>query len=250
MGDTFRIAACSYEGSLFGWVCGRDAEESTPEQEAYSTTMNWGFNCCVGSLKAIAVSKSFRYVVCGGSDERIRIFDTVLNKAVGELSNHTGTITCLQFVNDTHLISGSEDNTLCIWRVHDWTCLHILGGHKEPVNDVAVHPTGKLALSVSRDNTLKLWNLVEGRIAFTRRLKGSADKVCWNHTGSAYALVVNTSVQVYDAGTNAMLCDVRHRGRVNKAIFVDMDNGSSSCVASISDDKNMTIFSFDGNEVS
>lgn len=249
MSATFRIAACSYEGSLFGWVCQKETDDSNTEQDVYSTTMNWGFNCCVGTLKAIAVSKTCRYVVCGGSDERIRIYDTVLNKAIGELSNHTGTITCLQFVNDTHLISGGEDNALCIWRVHDWTCLHILGGHKEPVNDVAVHPSGKIALSVGRDNTLRLWNLIEGRCAFTRRLKGSADKVCFNETGSMYALVVNSSVQVYDSGSNALLCEMPHRGRVNKVLFVDIGDSTSTCIVSISDDKKLTVFSESGEEL-
>ena len=55
-----------------------------------------------------------------------------------------------------------KDNTISIWRVHDWVCVHILGGHKAAVNDLAVHPSGKLALSVSKDSTLKLWNLVQG----------------------------------------------------------------------------------------
>ena len=50
--------------------------------------------------------------------------------------------------------------------MHDWSCLHILGGHKATVSDVAVHPSGKLALSVSRDNTLRLWNLIEGDVFF------------------------------------------------------------------------------------
>jgi WD40 repeat protein len=40
--------------------------------------------------------------------------------------------------------------------------VHILGGHKGAVIDVTVHPSGKLALSISKDNTLKLWNLVQG----------------------------------------------------------------------------------------
>jgi protein MAK11 len=254
MEDAFRIAACSYEGSLFGWVCERQQGESAAadtdaDEEAFSTTMNWGFNCCVGSLKAMAISQSRKFVVCGGSDERVRIFDTEQNKAIGELSNHTGTVTCLEFVGDTHLLSGSEDMALCIWRVHDWTCLHILGGHKAAINDVAVHPSGKIALSVAKDNTLRIWNLIEGRCAFTRRLKGSADKVCWNGDGSAYALVVGSAVQVYDAASNALLCERKHRGRVNKALFVNTESELGSCVASISDDKKLSLYTDAGVEL-
>ena len=44
-----------------------------------------------------------------------------------ELQQHSGAVTCLAFVGSTHLLSGSADSTICIWRVHDWTCLQILG---------------------------------------------------------------------------------------------------------------------------
>jgi protein MAK11 len=56
-------------------------------------------------------------------------------------------------------------------RVHDWSLLHILGGHKGPVNSLAVHPSGKLALSGGRDRTLRLWDLVNGRCAYIQRLE-------------------------------------------------------------------------------
>jgi WD40 repeat protein len=130
-------------------------------------------------------------------------------------------ITALGFYEDSHMISGSEDNMLRIWRCHDWECVHILwcytyiyihvyicihicihkyiyiyvytyintyiyiftfihvciyvyiytyiyiylySGHKEPITSVSIHPSGKLALSVSKDNTMKLWNLVQGML--------------------------------------------------------------------------------------
>jgi len=40
--------------------------------------------------------------------------------------------------------------------------MHILGGHKNGVLDIAIHPSGKIALTVSKDDTMKLWNLIEG----------------------------------------------------------------------------------------
>jgi len=45
------------------------------------------------------------YLVCGGMDERIRIFDLALNKSLGELSQHTGAITALEFYGDSFLLS-------------------------------------------------------------------------------------------------------------------------------------------------
>ena len=98
-----RIAACSYEGSLFGWKVVEDAA-----QFELAANLTFGFNASAGSLKAIAVSQSGKYLVVGGMDERIRIFDMQTNKAVGELSEHTGAVTSLKFFKDVYLFSASE----------------------------------------------------------------------------------------------------------------------------------------------
>lgn len=147
--------------------------------------MSFGFSCSQGALKTLAVSSGGQYLSCGGSDERIHIFNVAENKSMGELGLHEGAITALDFFDDSYMISGSEvsaqstnvlsrdqlsqsltqhlqDTTLRIWRCHDWECVHVLSGHKDAITSVAIHPSGKLALSVSKDNTLKLWNLVQG----------------------------------------------------------------------------------------
>lgn len=107
-----RIAACSYEGSLFGWkVEEKEDEEGLLE---LSSTLTFGFNATMGSLKAIACSQSGKYLVVGGMDERIRIYDMKDNRSVGELSQHTGAITSLKFFNDAYLISASEVMIFCL----------------------------------------------------------------------------------------------------------------------------------------
>ena len=220
-----RIAACSYEGSLFGWKVTVDdtttsSEETDEEgQGGFVSTMDFGFNCSAGALKCVAISTHGKYLCCGGTDERIRIFNMAENRSMGELGMHEGAITSLAFFDDSHLISGSEDSSLRIWRCHDWECLHVLHGHKAAIVSVAIHPTGKIALSVSKDNTMKLWNLIQGRCSFTRRLKGPADKVHWHSTGLYYMLVVVSEVQVYRAADNECVATIKHKTRVNQAIF-------------------------------
>ena len=39
------------------------------------------------------------------------------------------------------------------------------------MNAVTIHPSGKLALSVSKDKTLRTWNLLKGRAAYTTNIK-------------------------------------------------------------------------------
>jgi protein MAK11 len=47
-------------------------------------------------------------------------------------------------------------------------------GHKGRVNSVAVHPSGKVALSVGKDRTLRMWDLMRGKgCASTKIGKGT-----------------------------------------------------------------------------
>ena len=46
------------------------------------------------------------------------------------------------------------------------------------VNSVAVHPSGKLALTVGQDKSLRTWNLVDGRPAFVSNIK-EGEALCW-----------------------------------------------------------------------
>ena len=68
-----------------------------------------------------------------------------------------------QFVGSKFLLSASEDR-LCVFGVLKiGACMHVLGGHKDGITSLAVHPSGSLALSTSKDKTIRLWNLLEGR---------------------------------------------------------------------------------------
>lgn len=152
-----RVFGCSYEGSLFGW---RVVENK--KNTGFDSSLDYGFHCAPGSLKTIAVSDMCKYLACGGMDDKIRVFNAIENKSLGELSLHGGAITSLKFVGNNFLLSASEDSKICIWRVHDWSCIHIMEGHEGPVNCICAHPSGKLALSCGKDKTLRMWNLVQG----------------------------------------------------------------------------------------
>lgn len=158
-------------------------------------------------------------------------------------------MTCLEFFEDSYLLSGSDDCSICIWRVSDWENVHILGGHKDSVNDISIHPSGKLALSVSKDNTIKMWNLVQGRLGFTRRLKGPSDKVKWHmrSNGSYYMLLSQTEVLIHSAADNSVSASMSFPSRVNQTLFISQSISSSS--SSHNNNNNATTVSggFDAN---
>ena len=88
-----------------------------------------------------------------------------------------GSITHLSFPTRSHLISASEDGTICIFRARDWSLLRSMKGHKGRVNSVAVHPSNKIALSVGKDRTLRMWDLMRGKGSASTKLgKGRMPK--------------------------------------------------------------------------
>lgn len=54
------------------------------------------------------------------------------------------------------------------------------------MTSICVHPSNKLALSVGADNTMRMWNLVKGRLGFVRKLKEQPFKISFSPDGSEY----------------------------------------------------------------
>lgn len=101
------------------------------------------------------------------------------------------------------------------------SCDKKLKGHKQAVNSISVHPTGKLLLSVSKDKTVRTWNLIQGRLAFVTNLKEAANLIRWSSNGTNFLLAYNKRIDIYDIKT----C-----GIVN-TIELDSDIGSGiNCV--------------------
>lgn len=52
------------------------------------------------------------------------------------------------------------------------------------VTSICVHPSNKVALSIGADNTMRMWNLIKGRLGYVRKLKEQAFKILFSPDGS------------------------------------------------------------------
>ena len=114
------------------------------------------------------------------------------------------------------------------------------------MNDLAVHPSGKLALSVGRDRSLRIWNLMSGRCAYiTMRPVGKnaawsvratcppatvfprqsnlglffalhtePTQVGWLPSGDGYYIGAGTGVHVYSTATSEIVASCTLPDRV------------------------------------
>lgn len=88
-------------------------------------------------------------------------------------------------------------------------------GHRKEITSLSIHPSGKLALSTSRDSTLRIWDLIKGRCSYHHILEAIADMVAFSPSGSLYALVAGSKVTVHQIGKEAgLLGELVHSRRV------------------------------------
>ena len=207
------VIAGSYEGGLHGWTFDNDNYE-----------LKFSFAAHQGCIRCVATNSHVEdaqpLLLTGGDDEVIRAFSLSTFRQLGELSKHAGTVTDLCFCGSKHFASASADGTILLWRLKEWTCVHVLGGHDKPVHSVDAHPSGRMLLSTGADRTLRLWDLVEGRGAHITRTKGESTKVCWNGPATSYLLILGARVEVLDVETSTTEFDMDVGARVLDACFL------------------------------
>uniref|UniRef100_A0A7I4EKH9 Anaphase-promoting complex subunit 4 WD40 domain-containing protein n=1 Tax=Physcomitrium patens TaxID=3218 RepID=A0A7I4EKH9_PHYPA len=209
-----KLVAGSYERFLWGY------DVKLKKQE-----LQWKFAypAHIGAIKCIASSGAV--VATGGADDTIRIFDLNAQKDMGSLYKHEGAVTCLDFHNShpsinhpTHLLSGSEDGSICIWDTDAWVHLLTMKAKKGPksaVQDLSIHVSGLLALSIERNHNMKMWNLTKGRCSFTTKLPSEAEIVkFFPQSGESYALVLGTALEIRNAETGSTIHRLQHDKKV------------------------------------
>lgn len=149
----------------------------------------------INTVKAVAHSTVGHWMVSGGADESIRVYNTETLREHGVLLKHQGTITSLKFFQDKFMLSAAEDGLIHVWSTESWECIASLKGHKGAVRDLSIHPSGRVALSVGADGTIRMWDLT----AFKPALVQTTDTknlflVEWNPTGGSYVVLSNGAI--------------------------------------------------------
>ncbi|XP_026005958.1 p21-activated protein kinase-interacting protein 1-like [Astatotilapia calliptera] len=212
MAAVLELVAGSYEQITFGYQVKTDEKEWTAKAE-------FTHHAHTASVSAVAASE--RFVVTGSKDETIQVYNMKKRIEHGALLHHDGTITCLEFYGTSHLLSGGEDGLLCVWSTKKWECLKSIKAHKGHVTSLSIHPSGKLALSVGTDKTLRTWNLINGRSAFIKNIKQNAHIVRWSPDGDRYVVVMNDKVNIYVLETATVTGTVANPKRIASVNFLN-----------------------------
>ncbi|XP_045353377.1 p21-activated protein kinase-interacting protein 1 [Leopardus geoffroyi] len=231
------VAGC-YEQVLFGFAVRPEPAAGGDHEQKWTPVADFTHHAHTASLSAVAVNS--RFVVTGSKDETIHIYDMKKKVDHGALVHHNGTITCLKFYGNRHLISGAEDGVICVWDAKKWECLKSIKAHKGHVTFLSIHPSGKLALSVGTDKTLRTWNLVEGRSAFIKNIKQNAHIVEWSPRGEKYVVVMLNKIDIYQLDTASVSGTITNEKRISSVTFL-----SESVLAVAGDEEVVRFFDCD-----
>lgn len=224
------VGGC-YQQVLFGYRLQEWRQSWDPEAD-------FTHHAHTASITVVAVND--RYVATGSKDETIHLYDMKKKIDQGSLLHHNGTITCLEFYGNTHLLSGAEDGLICVWDSKKWECLKSIRAHKGNVSSLSVHPSGKLALSVGTDRTLRTWNLIDGKSAFIKSIKQNAHIVLWSPSGDSYVVVSNNQMDIYSLQTASISGVITCQQRISSVQYI-----MESIIAVAGDEENVRLYDTD-----
>lgn len=138
-----------------------------PEQVAFrrgdkSKAKDNKYDGHVDTILAVAASQDGKFVVTGGKDRRIVVWEAETLKPLRVFTHHRDAVTGLAFRRGTNqMYSASKDRTVKIWSLDELAYVETLFGHQDEVVDVSALAQERCISVGARDRTARLWKVVE-----------------------------------------------------------------------------------------
>lgn len=139
-----------------------------------------------GPVNAIDVSRTSERIISASGDGTLILWDIRTRRLVRTFSGHSRGLACVAFVGsssphrspyeflhqssrtaageDELIVSGSNDQTIRIWRASTGECVCMLEGHEDLVRALAYDALSGRLISASYDQTVIIWQLKRTRL--------------------------------------------------------------------------------------
>lgn len=125
------------------------------------------FSHAFGGVTSACLSRAGDCFMTGHENGRIFMWETKTGRQIQGLNGHQNWIWSLAPSPDgKYLLSACEDRTVRVWEVQTGNCLHVLEGHCDRIWQVACF-NPEIAITISSDQTLKIWNFIEAQCLIT-----------------------------------------------------------------------------------
>lgn len=162
------------EGNLFIW----DSE--------WNLKLKIPLNC--GKIRTLKVSSNGALLLLACGNGKIIILDSEYFNQLNEWTAHQDACSALCLLPDQTILSGGKDGYIRHWKI-DGSKLQAFPAHKGTIYGLALLNNGQYA-SVSRDKTIKIWQLPQHQIFQKIEVSGRA------HLHSINALVCGQNLMI------------------------------------------------------
>ncbi|KAL2157570.1 hypothetical protein VTH06DRAFT_5948 [Thermothelomyces fergusii] len=116
----------------------------------------------VGMPLTVRASQDGKYVVTGGADRRLVVYNAADLKPIRAFTQHRDAVTGLAFRRGTNqLFSCSRDRTVKVWSLDELAYVETLFGHQDEILDVDALAQERCVSVGARDRTARYWKVPE-----------------------------------------------------------------------------------------
>lgn len=207
-----------------------------------------------GAVNAVTYDHSGDFVMTGGQDPTIRLFNCQTGHQVTGFGGHRWGVQSLSVSQDNQLLvssGGHPDRSVYLWDIPNEKLLRRLQHlHTQRVDSVSLHGTARLVASGSFDRSVCVWDMRSRTVA--QRMEDAGDGVSWVEMGETeiVAASLDGHIRTYDARTQRMTTErigspvVCARIKDDRLVVGSMDN----CVRILDRKTGETIKTFRGHQ--
>ncbi|KAJ4845252.1 hypothetical protein Tsubulata_037528 [Turnera subulata] len=213
------LLAGTYEKQVFGYRL----KPTKTDPETGGLTLTRHFTHAQHRAPVTCAALAGPIGATGAGDDTIRSYDMPSQAQLGLCPNNPATPSSLAFYTPAglsfprNLLSGNADGSICIFDADPFVHLITLNIHRRAVNDLAVHSSGKLALSVGADRCLAITNLVRGRRSYHGGIGKEASLVKFIGDEEKFFMVQDSNVGIHSTEDARLVAEFESPKRIHSA---------------------------------
>ena len=168
------------------------------------------------------ISNDGNYIVTGGYDAIVRLWNVHDRTLVREFKGHVGTVWTVAMSSDGNKIaSGGNDGIVNIWDLKIGNLVHKLQGHKRIVWSVKFSPDGSQLASSSFDFSFKLWNVADGKLLWDNQdHQETVVDIAFSHNGKLLASTSDDkTIKLWNVAERKLIRTMKVAEHVQAATF-------------------------------